>query len=207
MADFVDLSFELAFRYRNPVMMLSDGAIGQMMEKVWLSPYKERSKTVPEWATTGKPPTRERNIITSLDLDPRKQEIFNQKLVVKYNEIREKEVRFEEFQCEDAEYILVAYGTSARVCQKAIQLARNEGIKVGLLRPITLFPFPTKRINKLADKVKFMMSIEMSAGQMVEDVQLSVNGKVPVYHFGRMGGMVTIPEEVVETLKSKIKGG
>jgi 2-oxoglutarate ferredoxin oxidoreductase subunit alpha len=207
MADFVDLSFELAFKYRNPVMMLSDGAIGQMMEKVWLSPFKERSKTVPEWATTGKPPTRERNIITSLDLDPRAQEIFNQKLVAKYNEIKEKEVRYEEFQCDDAEYLMVAYGTSARVCQKAIQLARNEGIKAGLLRPITLFPFPVRIINKLADKVKFMISVEMSAGQMVEDVLLSVNGKVPVYHFGRMGGMVTIPEEVVENLKSKIIGG
>ncbi len=99
MADFVDLSFELAFKYRNPVMMLSDGAIGQMMEKVWLSPQKERSKTVPEWATTGKPATRERIIITSLDLDPNAQERFNQKLINKYNEIKEKEVRFEEFQC------------------------------------------------------------------------------------------------------------
>ena len=207
MADFVDLSFELAFKYRNPVMMLSDGAIGQMMEKVYLSPQKERSKTVPDWATTGKPATRERNIITSLDLDPDRQEMFNRKLVAKYNEIREKEVRFEEFQCEDAEYLLVAYGTSARVCQKSVQLAREQGIKVGLLRPITLFPFPTKRISDLADKVKGMLSVEMSAGQMVEDVLLSVNGKVPVYHFGRMGGIVTTPEEVVESLKSKFIGG
>jgi len=118
MADFVELSFDLAFKYRNPVMMLSDGAIGQMMEKVWFSPQKERSKTVPEWATTGKPPTRERNIITSLDLDPNAQERFNQKLIDKYNVIREKEVRYEEFQCDDAEYLFVAYGTSARVCQK-----------------------------------------------------------------------------------------
>ncbi len=205
MADFVGLSFELAFKYRNPVMMLSDGAIGQMMEKVWLSPPKERSKTVPDWATTGKPATRERNIITSLDLDPLAQERFNQKLIVKYNEIREKEVRYEEFQCEDAEYLLVAYGTSARVCQKAVQLLRAEGIKAGLLRPITLFPFPAKRICELAGKVKMMISVEMSAGQMIEDVQLSVNGKVPVFHFGRMGGMVTAPDEVVEELKSKIK--
>jgi 2-oxoglutarate/2-oxoacid ferredoxin oxidoreductase subunit alpha len=207
MADFVDLSFELAFRYRNPVMMLSDGAIGQMMEKVYLSPQKERSKTVPDWATTGKPPTRERNIITSLDLDPNRQEVFNQKLISKYNEIREKEVRFEEFQCDDADYLLVAYGTSARVCQKSVQLAREQGIKAGLLRPITLFPFPTKRINALADHVKGMLSVEMSAGQMVEDVLLSVNGKVPVYHFGRMGGIVTTPEEVVDYLKSKFIGG
>jgi 2-oxoglutarate ferredoxin oxidoreductase subunit alpha len=207
MADFVDLSFELAFKYRNPVMMLSDGAIGQMMEKVYLSPYKERSKSVPDWATTGKPPTRERNIITSLDLDPNRQELFNRKLLAKYDEIRDKEVRFEEFQCEDAEYLLIAYGTSARVCQKSVQLAREQGIKAGLLRPITLFPFPTKRINELAGKVKGMLSVEMSAGQMVEDVLLSVNGKVPVYHFGRMGGIVTTPEEVVENLKSKFIGG
>jgi 2-oxoglutarate/2-oxoacid ferredoxin oxidoreductase subunit alpha len=207
MADFVGLSFELAFKYRNPVMMLSDGAIGQMMEKVYLSPHIERSKSVPEWATTGKPPTRQRNIITSLDLDPNRQEIFNNKLLAKYDEIREKEVRFEEFQCEDAEYLLIAYGTSARVCQKSVQIAREHGIKAGLLRPITLFPFPSKRINELAGKVKGMLSVEMSAGQMVEDVLLSVNGKVPVYHFGRMGGIVTTPEEVVESLKSKFIGG
>jgi len=207
MADFVDLGFELAFKYRNPAMILSDGAIGQMMEKVWLSPQKERSKTVPEWATTGKPPTRERNIITSLDLDPYAQEVFNQKLIEKYNKIREKEVRYEEFQCEDAEYLFVAYGTSARVCQKSVQLAREQGIKAGLLRPITLFPFPTKKINELADKVKMILSVEMSAGQMVEDVLLSVNGKVPVYHFGRMGGIIPAPDEVVENLKSKITGG
>ena len=207
MADFVDLGFELAFKYRNPVMMLSDGAIGQMMEKVWLSPPKERSKTVPDWATTGKPPTRERNIITSLELDPNRQEIFNKKLVAKYNEIKEKEVRFEEFQCEDAEYLLVAYGTSARVCQKAVELARAQGIKAGLLRPITLFPYPSKQLNKLADQVRLMLSVEMSAGQMVEDVMLSVNGKVPVFHYGRMGGMIPTPDEVVENLKERIIGG
>lgn len=207
MYDFVDLSFELAFKYRNPVMMLSDGAIGQMMEKVYMSPQKERSSSFPEWATTGKPPTRERNIITSLDLDPNRQELFNLKLVAKYNEIREKEVRYEEFQCEDAEYILVAYGTSARVCQKSVQLARQQGIKAGLLRPITVFPFPSKRINELTGRSKGFLSVEMSAGQMVEDVLLAVNGKTPVYHFGRMGGVVTTPEEVVENLKIKFIGG
>jgi 2-oxoglutarate ferredoxin oxidoreductase subunit alpha len=207
MADFVELSFELAFKYRNPVMMLSDGAIGQMMEKVYLGPQKERSKTVPEWATTGKPATRERNIITSLDLDPYAQETFNHKLIAKYKTIRENEVRYEEFQTEDAEYLLVAYGTSARVCQKSVQLARHEGIKVGLLRPITLYPFPEIRLNALADKVKGMLSVEMSAGQMVEDVMLAVRGKVPVAHFGRLGGVITAPDEVVEALKSKLIGG
>jgi 2-oxoglutarate ferredoxin oxidoreductase subunit alpha len=206
MADFVELSFDLAFKYRNPVMMLSDGAIGQMMEKVYLGPQKERSKAVPEWATTGKPATRERNIITSLDLDPNAQEEFNRKLVAKYEAIRNNEVRYEEFQTEDAEYLLVAYGTSARVCQKSVQLAREEGIKVGLLRPITLYPYPTNRISELAGKVKGMLSVEMSAGQMVEDVLLAVNGRVPVHHFGRMGGVITAPEEVVESLKHHFKG-
>jgi 2-oxoglutarate ferredoxin oxidoreductase subunit alpha len=207
MADFVGLGFDLAFKYRNPAMILSDGAIGQMMEKVWLGPQQERSKTVPEWATTGKPPSRKRNIITSLELDPNRQEIFNQKLVAKYNEIKEKEVRFEEFQCEDAEYLLVAYGTCARVCQKSVELARQQGIKAGLLRPITLFPYPSKQINKLADKVKLILTVEMSAGQMVEDVMLSVNGKVPVHYYGRMGGMIPTPDEVVENLKIRIIGG
>jgi 2-oxoglutarate/2-oxoacid ferredoxin oxidoreductase subunit alpha len=205
MADFVGLAFDLAFKYRNPAMILSDGAIGQMMEKVWLGPQQERSKTVPEWATTGKPPTRKRNIITSLELDPNRQEIFNQKLVAKYNEIREKEVRFEEFQCEDAEYLMVAYGTSARVCQRSVELAREQGIKAGLLRPITLFPYPSKQINKLADRVRLILSVEMSAGQMVEDVMLAVNGKVPVHHYGRMGGMIPTPDEVVDNLKKLIE--
>lgn len=207
MADFVELAFDLAFKYRNPVLILSDGAIGQMMEKVYLKPFKQRSTVFPEWATTGKGSSRERNIITSLDLDPDGQEDFNHKLQAKYEEIRKNEVRFEEFQCIDAEYILVAYGTSARVCQKSVQIAREQGIKAGLLRPITLFPFPSARINELAGKVKGILSVEMSAGQMVEDVLLSVNGKVPVKHFGRMGGVITTPDEVIEKLKSLFIGG
>ncbi|HNY51929.1 MAG TPA: 3-methyl-2-oxobutanoate dehydrogenase subunit VorB [Bacteroidales bacterium] len=207
MADFVGLGFDLAFKYRNPVMILSDGAIGQMMEKVWLDPPRERSKEIPEWATTGKTADRKRNIITSLELDPFRQEVFNRKLVEKYDAIRENEVRFEEYLCEDAEYLLVAYGTSARVCQKAVQLAREQGIKAGLLRPITLFPFPTKRISELAGQLKMALAVEMSAGQMIEDVQLSINGKIPVHYYGRMGGMVPTPDEVVENLKERIIGG
>jgi len=207
MADFVELSFDLAFKYRNPVLILSDGAIGQMMEKVYLKPQKPRSTVVPEWATTGKGEREDRNIITSLDLDPDAQEQFNHKLQDKYNEIRKNEVRYEEFNCDDAEYLLVAYGTSARVCQKSVQIAREHGIKVGLLRPITLFPFPSVRINELGEKVKGILSVEMSSGQMVEDVMLAVNGKVPVKHFGRMGGIVTTPDEVVEKLKTLFIGG
>jgi 2-oxoglutarate ferredoxin oxidoreductase subunit alpha len=204
MADFVELAFDLAFKYRTPSMILSDGAIGQMMEKVYLGPQKERAKSFPEWATTGKTANRERNIITSLDLDPYAQEIHNHKLQAKYREIEKNEVRYEELMTEDAEYLLVAYGTSARVCQKTIQEARAEGIKVGLMRPITLYPFPSKRIGELAGRMKHIISVEMSAGQMVEDVLLAVNGKTPVSHFGRMGGVIPTPEEVLENLKTKI---
>jgi 2-oxoglutarate ferredoxin oxidoreductase subunit alpha len=205
MADFVELGFDLAFKYRNPVMILSDGAIGQMMEKVYLKPQKKRSELLPEWATTGKPPTRERNIITSLDLDPYAHEIHNQKLQEKYREVEKNEVRYEELMTEDADYLLIAYGTSARVSQKAIKLAREEGIRVGLLRPVTLYPFPSERIRELAPRIKHMISVEMSAGQMVEDVMLACCGITKVSHFGRMGGVITTPEEVFENLKSKIR--
>lgn len=213
MYDFVELGYNLAFKYRNPVMVLSDGAIGQMMEKVEIGPQKARwtdeeiEKISGEWATLGKPKSRERNIITSLDLDPHQQEVFNQKLQKKYKEIEKNEVRFEEISCDDAEFLLVAYGTSARICQKTIQLARAEGIKIGLLRPITLFPFPKQRINELADQVKGIVSVEMSAGQMVEDVQLAVCGKANVEHYGRMGGIITTPEEIVDFVKQKFIGG
>ena len=211
MHDFVFLGFELAFKYRNPVMILSDGVIGQMMEKVKLADYQPRltneeiAERYGDWATTGKPATRKRNIITSLELDSARQEQFNFKLIEKYNRVAENEVRFEEFQVDDAEYLLVAYGSSSRICQKAIELARAEGIKVGLLRPITLFPYPTVEIQRLVPHLKAVMAVEMSAGQMVEDVRLAVNGKIPVTHYGRLGGMIPSPNEVVEALKKFIK--
>lgn len=210
MADFVKLSFDLAFKYRNPAMILSDGAIGQMMEKVIFEepvPRKTDEQVIKEqgsWATTGRPASRERNIVTSLELDPGRQEEFNHKLQAKYKEIEENEVRFEKIQCDDAEYIFVAYGSSARLCQKAIQLGREKGIKVGLLRPITLWPFPKKELFKLADQVKGMLSVEMSAGQMIEDVQLATQFKVPVEHYGRFGGMIPSPEEILNALEEKI---
>ena len=213
MADFVELGFELAFKYRNPALILSDGVIGQMMEKVVMPPQKERlsdeevDTLYGSWATTGKKNGRERNIITSLELKPEKQEAHNHHLQAKYKEISEKEIRFETFNCEDADYLLVAYGSSARICQKTIQLAAEKGIKVGLLRPITLWPYPSEAINKLADQVKGILAVEMSAGQMVEDVRLAVNGKVKVEHYGRFGGMVHSPNEVLEALETKIIGG
>jgi len=204
MADFVFLGFELAEKYRTPVMMLSDGAIGQMMEKVTFH-KREIVKSAKPWATTGKTEDRERNIITTLFIQPEKMEIVNIHLNAKYEEIKKNEVRYEEIETKDAEYLLVAYGLSARISHKVVILAREKGIKLGLLRPITLWPYPSDVLFKLADQVKGMMTVELNAGQMVEDVRLAVNGKVKVGHYGRMGGIIPSPEEVEENLEKFIK--
>jgi 2-oxoglutarate ferredoxin oxidoreductase subunit alpha len=208
MADFVKLGFELAFKYRNPVLILSDGVIGQMMEKVELFESQPRTTYFdPAWTLTGKTKERERNITTSLELDSYRQEKHNIKLQAKYRAMEENEVRYEKFDCDDAEYLIVAYGSSARISQKAVQFARQKGIKVGLFRPITLFPFPKIEINALGSQVKGILSVEMSAGQMIEDIQLSVAGKVNVQHFGRYGGVIPAPDEVLEALEKSINGG
>lgn len=204
MSDFVFLGFELAEKYRTPVLMLSDGAIGQMMEKVTFH-KREIKKSEKPWATTGKTPDRERNIITSLFIKPEKMEVVNLHLNAKYEEIAKNEVRYEEIETKDAEYLLVAYGLSARISHKVVILARAKGIKLGLLRPITLWPYPSEVLFKLADQVKGMMTVELNAGQMVEDVRLAVNGKVKVGHYGRMGGIIPSPEEVEEYLEKFIK--
>ncbi|MDR1847260.1 MAG: 3-methyl-2-oxobutanoate dehydrogenase subunit VorB [Bacteroidales bacterium] len=209
MYDFVFDAWDIAFKYRNPVMILSDGAIGQVMEKLYVGDYVPRwtneqiHKNAP-WATFGKLVSRDHNIITSLELDSAKQELHNQKLQAKYREMEKNEVRFEEINCEDAEYIFVAYGSSARIAQKAIQLGREKGLKVGLLRPITLFPFPTVRLAELSKKVKGMLSVEMSAGQMVMDIRLAAGNNCRVEHYGRFGGMIPTPHEVLEAMESKI---
>ena len=213
MVDFVPLAFELAFKYRNPAMILSDGVIGQMMEKVELFEQKARLtneeiiEKYGDWALTGKPESRPHNIITSLDLVAERQEKFNLKLGAKYEEIKANEVKYEKISCDDADYIFVAYGSSARICQKSIELARKEGIKVGLFRPITLYPFPYKEIMEMVPNLKGALAVEMSMGQMVEDVKLATEFKIPVDHFGRVGGMVPTPEEIVDALKTKIIGG
>jgi len=205
MADFVPLGFNLAFKYRNPVMILTDGLIGQMMEKVELFEQIPRATEFDQaWVSTGKTPDRERNIITSLDLQAVDMEKRNLRLQAKYKKMKEEEVRFEEISCEDAEYLLVAYGSSARICQKTLLLARDKGIRVGLLRPITLYPYPTKYLQEMAGKVKGILSVEMNAGQMIEDIRLAVDGKIPVEHYGRFGGMVHSPNEVLEALEEKI---
>jgi len=207
MADFVDLGFELAFKYRNPALILTDGLIGQMMEKVELPEQKERvSEFDQAWVTTGKTKDRERNIITSLNLDPDLQYEHNLKLQAKYESMKQ-DIMFEKIACEDADFLLVAYGSSARICQKVVELARSKGKKVGLLRPQTLFPFPGEEIKRMARRVKGMLAVELSSGQMVEDVKLAVNGKVPVHHYGMVGGRIHSPDDVLKALEEKYIGG
>lgn len=205
MADFVALGFDLAFKYRNPAIILSDGVIGQMMEKVVLPPQRERmtEEEIREkypWATLGN--TRNNpNIITSLELDPKVMEENNHRLQAKYAAIEENEVRYELTKCEDADYIIVAFGSASRIAGKTIEIARENGYKVGLVRPITLWPFPTNILAELADRCKGFLVAELNAGQMVEDVRLAVNGKAPVYHTGRQGGMLFSPVEIFDALK------
>lgn len=209
MADFVDLAFELAFRYRNPAMILSDGVIGQMMEKVVLPPFKPRrteeeiKKECP-WATVGRTKDRKPNIITSLELKSEVMEERNLHLQDKYNTIQEKEVRYETQQMEDADYVIVAFGSAARIAEKALELAHEEGLRVGLFRPITLWPFPQKELAEAAQGKRGVLVAEINAGQMVQDVRLAINNTVKVEHFGRLGGIVPEPEEIVKALKEKL---
>jgi 2-oxoglutarate ferredoxin oxidoreductase subunit alpha len=201
MADFVFDAFRLAEKYRNPAMILADGALGQMMEKVILPKDGSLAKTSAPWATTGKTKDRDHNIITSLFIQPEEMEQVNLHLQEKYKAIQ-SEVRYEEIQTEDAEVLLVAFGLSARICQKTVNLAREKGIKVGLLRPITVYPYPYERLKELSNQVEFMLTVEMNAGQMVEDVRLSVEGKAPVHFIGRMGGMILSPEDILHKIES-----
>ncbi|MBR3064287.1 MAG: 3-methyl-2-oxobutanoate dehydrogenase subunit VorB [Bacteroidales bacterium] len=211
MYDFVDEAFELAFKYRNPALILADGVIGQMMEKVEFRPKKARRtdeevrQQCDSWATLGKPKTRERNVITSLALDPVVMENFNIKLQKKYADIEANEVRYSTYKTEDAEHLIVAFGCMSRICENVVDMARENGIKLGLLRPITLFPFPKKQIDALVPQLKSIMSVELNAGQMVEDVQLVAAGRVPVGFYGRQGGVVPNPDEIYEAFLKFIK--
>ena len=210
MADFMDLAFTLAFRYRNPAMILSDGVIGQMMEKVVLPPQKPRRteeeiKQECPWASIGRTPDRAPNIITSLELKPEVMELRNQHLQKKYATIKEKEVRYETIQLDDdTDIMIVAFGSAARIAEKAIEIAREQGIKAGLFRPITLWPFPEKEIAQAVHGKRGVLVVEINAGQMIEDVRLAVNGEVTVEHFGRLGGIVPEPEEIVNAIKEKL---
>ncbi len=210
MHDFVILAFDLAFKYRTPAMLLADGAIGQMMEKVVLAPQQPRrtdeqiAEECKAWAACGKGGRKDRNICTSLFLQSEELKVLNDRLQAKYKQIEAAEARWEEIECDDAEYVLVAFGSSARICSATVEAARAEGIKLGLLRPITLWPFPAKPLAEFAERgVKGFLSVELNAGQMVEDVRLAVNGKAQVEHFGTTGGMMVSPDDVLAELKSK----
>ncbi len=207
-ADLVQEAFEIADQYRNPVMVLGDGMIGQMMEPVEFTEVKKRNLSEKTWATVGTKGKRKPNIINSLFIDPAECEKHNFKLFEKYKEIEKNEVKVETYNLEGAEIVFAAYGTTARIVKNAIASLAKEGIKAGLIRPITLWPFPAKAFETAAEQagVKAFLTVEMSMGQMVEDVKLSVNGKKPVYFYGRTGGMIPTPKAVAEEAK-KILGG
>jgi len=203
--EIIDLTYEafdIAEKYRAIVVILADGSIGQMMEPAELPPMLEVRKREDraEWSLTGAK-GRDPRVITSIYIDPAEEEVFNLHLVEKQKEIEANEVRFSSLLLEDAEIAVVAYGTAGRIAQSSVKQARDEGIKVGLLRPISLYPFPYDEIGKVADKVKRILVVEMSGGQMLDDVRLAVNGKVPVDFYGRMGGMVPLPDEVYEQIQ------
>lgn len=210
MVDFVGLGFDLAFKYRTPAMILADGIVGQMMEKVVLPEQRPR-RTDDEvrrqcpWAASGRKDGRKRNVITSLELESAKMEVINHRLQATYRQIAENETRWEEIGVEGADYLMVAFGSIARICDKARELAAEKGIKVGILRPITLWPFPTEAVEKAARDKKGILVVELNAGQMIEDVRLAVHDRLPVEHFGRLGGIIPSPEEVVEALENKLK--
>ena len=211
--DLTYIAFDLAEKYRTLVVILLDGNIGQMMEPAELPPMKvTNGHHRPEWALTGAGGGRPKNIITSIYLVPEVEEAFNRKLQEKYARIRQNEVRYAEYETADAEYLVVGFGTSGRVAQTAVKQARAQGLKVGLLRPISLWPFPEQRLAELAKQIRGVLVVEMNAGQMIDDVRLAVSGNgwggttPPVQFYGRMGGMVPLPDEVLREIEEMVRG-
>lgn len=203
MADLTVLAFDLADKYRNPVMVAADGNLGQMMEPVDLKDSYPNTYDHSAWALTGAK-DRKGHTITSIYLDADEMEEYVHKLYRKYGEIERDETRFEEFQTADAEVVIVAYGIVSRVVRSAVEELRAAGIKAGMVRPITLWPYPTAVLSRLASQAKFFLASEMSMGQMVEDVRLAVNGQRPVYFYGRSGGNVPAPSEIVAAVKQRM---
>ncbi len=209
MHDHVFEAFDLAFKYRNPALILADGAIGQMMEKVVLAPQRPRKtdeelKPSAARGRAGQTRRRARNIVTSLELQSEKMEVINKRLQEKYKALEENEVRYEAIECDDADYVIVAFGSSARICSATVEMARAEGLKVGLLRPITLYPFPKKPLAEMAARgVKGFLSRNSTRA----DGRGRAAGRQrqgPVEHYGRQGGMMFNPDEVLDALKEKL---
>ncbi|MBC5648089.1 3-methyl-2-oxobutanoate dehydrogenase subunit VorB [Christensenella tenuis] len=206
-ADLVAEAFDIADEYRIPVMILGDGMIGQMMEPVEFKKHEGRELPEKTWAANGwKNKNHARRVVNSLYIEAEAMEEVNRQLQEKYAEITKKETRVQEFMTEDADYIIAAFGTTARIAKNAALKAREMGIKVGVIRPITLWPFPAEAFAQAAEHVKGILCVEMNTGQMVEDVKLSVNGKVPVEFYGTTGGFVPTPAAVVDALE-KLKEG
>ncbi len=209
MVDFVGLGMDLAFKYSNPAMILADGIVGQMMEKVVLPEQRPRRteeeirKQCP-WAADGRKDGRRRNVITSLELESSRMEVINHELQARYREIEKNETRWEEIDVEGADYLIVAFGSIARICAKAKEMAAEKGIKIGIVRPITLWPFPSEAVRKAAEGKKGVLCVELNAGQMIEDVRLALHDSLPVEHFGRLGGIIPSPDEVVAALEEKL---
>ncbi len=202
MVDFVPLAFEVGEKYRVPSMILSDGMLGQMMEPVEFPEKKDTAIAEKPWATNGHQNKREKNIINSLYIEPEVLENLVQERYERYEKIKAEEQRAEEFMTEDAEIVVVAFGASSRVARSAIKAAREEGIKVGMIRPITVWPFPDKAIEKVVPTAKKFLCVEMNMGQMVDDVRLVVNGRKPVEFFGRTGGVIPTPAEVLDQIRA-----
>lgn len=200
MADYMPLAFDLADQYRMTVLVLADGFLGQMMEPVVLNKKPQRKLPPKDWALTGTK-NRAQNVVRSLRLKEGALEELNYKLQAKYRQIEKNEVLCEQYKTEDAEIVVIAYGIAARIVRSAVTKARNEGIKVGWIRPITLWPFPTEQINKIADQWRIFLTVELSCGQMVEDVKLAVAGKTPVLFYGRTGGEVPTVEQISEQIR------
>ena len=206
--DLVQEAFDIADQYRNPVMILGDGMMGQMMEAIEFKEIKKRDLPAKDWATTGLKGRKEHNIVNSLFIDALDCEEHNYRLQAKYEKIKENEIRVEEYNLDGAEIVFAAYGTVARIVKNAIKLLGDEGIKAGLIRPITLWPFPKEAYLKAAEmpNVKAFMGVEMSTGQMVEDVELAVKGLKPVSFYGRPGGAVPTPKVIAEEAKKALGG-
>jgi 2-oxoglutarate ferredoxin oxidoreductase subunit alpha len=203
--ELIDLTveaFDLAEKYRTIVIVLADGSLGQMMEPAELPPMKpvREMKERPAWALTGAR-NRAPNVISSIYIDPNEEEIFNLRLMEKQKIIEANELRWKTLEMDDAELLVVAFGTAGRICQSAVRMARDSGMQVGLFRPVSLYPFPYDQIRDAAGSVKRMLVVEMNGGQMVDDVRLGVEGKVPVEFYGRMGGVIPLPDEVFEQIK------
>jgi 2-oxoglutarate ferredoxin oxidoreductase subunit alpha len=200
-------AFDLAEKYRTVVVILADGNIGQLMEPAELPPMRPLERTGRErqmpWAVTGAA-GRAKRVVSSIYIQPEQEELLNRKLQARYDTIRRDEVRYSEYCLEGAEYVVVGFGTAGRVAQTAVKQARAEGLPAGLFRPISLFPFPSERLARLAETARGFLVVEMNAGQMVEDVRLAVNGRAPVDFYGRMGGMVPFPDEVLAEIKAHL---